>query len=85
MSYPRDYYPYGFETEDPLTPFIFLQVADGLSGLILRTVKLVLYFEFWMGDSNLVVSHLRYTNDNLLEVDPSLENLWCLKAILIDF
>lgn len=38
-----------------------------------------------MGLSNLVVYHLQYTYDTLLMVDPTLGNLWSIKAVLRGF
>lgn len=35
-----------------------------------------------MGNNGLVLSHLKYEDDNLLVDDPFLENLWCIMAIL---
>lgn len=33
----------------------------------------------------LMISHLEYVDDTLLITDPTLENLWIIREILIDF
>lgn len=68
---------------DPLTPSLFLLVAEGLNCLIKRAYDLSLFSDFQVGPS-LKVSHLQYVDDTLILVDPSIKNLWSIKAILID-
>lgn len=57
-------------------------MAGGLSGLINRATNLNLISGFIVGFSNLEVSHLQYADDTLIFVEPSVEALWTIKAIL---
>lgn len=34
------------------------------------------------GSSNLVISHLMYTDDNIILGEPSIANIWAIKAVL---
>lgn len=60
-------------------------MAEDLSGLVVRVEELYLHSVFKIGSSGLVVSHLQYADDTLLVTKPSLDNLWCIKAILRSF
>jgi hypothetical protein len=40
---------------------------------------------FWIGNQGVVVSHLQYAADTLCIEEPTLENLWTLKAVLTGF
>lgn len=60
---------------DPLDPFLFLVMADGLSGLVERAKEIGIYLQFRVGSSNLVVSDLRYVNDTVIMEDYNLETL----------
>lgn len=57
---------------DPLDPFLFLVMADGLSGLVERAKEIGIYLQFRVGSSNLVVSDLRYVNDTVIMEDYNL-------------
>lgn len=50
----------GLKQGDMLSPFHFLPVAKGLSGLNSKVVELVLLSGFRTWASNLIVSHLQY-------------------------
>lgn len=51
----------------------------------MRAEELYLHYVFKIGSSGLVVSHLQYADDTLLVIKPSLDKLWCIKAILRSF
>jgi hypothetical protein len=75
----------GLKQGDPLAHFLFLLVAEGLDGLMKRAVELNRFKGFRIGNQGVVVSHLQYADDTLCIGEPTLENLWTLKAILRSF
>jgi hypothetical protein len=70
---------------DPLAPFLFLLVAEGLGGLMKKAVDISRFKGFQVGRSRVVVSHLQYADDTLCIEEATWENLWVLKAILRGF
>lgn len=72
----------GLKQGDPLAPFLFLVVAEGLSGLVSKAVSDGLFKGFVFGEDNVVISHLQYADDSLLVGEASMQNVWVLKAIL---
>ncbi|GAU37373.1 hypothetical protein TSUD_22470 [Trifolium subterraneum] len=72
----------GFKQGDPLAPFLFLLVVEGLSGAVSRAEELGMFKGFKVGNNGLFVSHLQYADDTLFLGEASLENLWTLKTIL---
>lgn len=75
----------GLKQGDPLAPFLFLLVVEGLSGLIRQASDVGLYRGFGVRRSGLVVCHLQYADDTLLIGEPSVQNLWTMKVILRSF
>jgi hypothetical protein len=75
----------GLKQGDPLAPFLFLLVAEGLGGIMKKAVELRRFNGFRVGSSDLVVSHLQYADDTLCIGEASVMNLWSLKAILRGF
>lgn len=65
----------GLKLGDPLAYFLFLLMAEGLSGLINNATKLSIFSRFKVGSSNLEISHLQYTDDTLIYGDPSVDNV----------
>lgn len=65
----------GLKQGDFLAPFLFMIVAEGLSGLISTTIELYLPSRFRVGASDFLVSLFQYANDILFLADPSIENL----------
>lgn len=72
----------GLKQGDPLAPFLFLLVAEGLSGLIRQASEVGLFRGFQVRDSELEVTHLQYADDTLLIGEPTIQNLWTMKAVL---
>jgi hypothetical protein len=70
---------------DPLAPFLFLLVAEGLGGIFRRAIGRNRFRGFRVGGSEVTVSHLQYADDTLCVGEASIENLWALKAILRGF
>ncbi|WJX67033.1 hypothetical protein P8452_51532 [Trifolium repens] len=75
----------GLKQGDPLAPFLFLLVAEGLGGLLRKAVELNRFKGFRVGRRGVVISHLQYADDTLCIGEATLENLWALKAILRGF
>jgi hypothetical protein len=75
----------GLKQGDPLAPFLFLLVVEGLGELMRRAVELQRFKGFQVGRRGVVVSHLQYADDTLCIGEATVENLWALKAILRDF
>jgi hypothetical protein len=75
----------GLKQGDPLAPFHFLLVAEGLGGLMKRAVDTNRFRGFRVGNSDVVISHLQYADDTLCVGEASIDNLWTLKAILRGF
>ncbi|MCI43960.1 putative non-LTR retroelement reverse transcriptase, partial [Trifolium medium] len=55
----------GLKQGDPLAPFLFLLVAEGLGGLMKRAVELNRFRGFKVGSNGIMVSHLQYADDTL--------------------
>jgi hypothetical protein len=76
---------WGLKQGDPLAPFLFLLVAEGLGGLMKRAVELNRFRGFKVGSSEVVISHLQYADDTICVGEATIDNLWALKAILRGF
>jgi hypothetical protein len=66
----------GLKQGDPLAPFHFWLVVEGLSGLVRSAEARGLYHGFKVGNSGLSISHLQYANDTLLLGEATMTNLW---------
>jgi len=75
----------GLKQGDPLAPFLFLLVAEGFSGLMKNAVNRNLFKGFEIKNGGLVISHLQYADDTLCIGEPTVDNLWTLKAMLRGF
>jgi hypothetical protein len=75
----------GLKQGDPLAPFLFLLVAEGLGGIMRKAVELNRFHGVQVGNNGMVVSHLQYADDTLCIGEASVDNLWTLKAILRGF
>jgi hypothetical protein len=71
----------GSKQGDPLAPFLYLIVGEGLSYLMQKAVVLG-YFRGFKVSSGVVVSHLQYADDNLFIGETCVEKLWVMKAKL---
>ena len=65
-----------------MTPFLFLLVVEGFSGLVRSAETRGLYRGFKVGNSGLSISHLQYADDTLFLGEPTMQNLWSLKTII---
>jgi len=55
----------GLKQGDPLAPFLFLLVVEGLSGLVRSTEARGLYHGFKVGNLGISISRLQYADDTL--------------------
>ncbi|MCH80733.1 LINE-1 reverse transcriptase like, partial [Trifolium medium] len=55
----------GLKQGDPLAPFLFLLVVEGLGGVMRKAVELNLFKGFTVGRDGVVVSHLQYADDTV--------------------
>lgn len=75
----------GLKQGDPLAPFLFLLVAEGLSGLIRNALSFGKFKGFKFGSSKVIISHLQYVDDTILVGEACDVNFWTMKAILLFF
>jgi len=72
----------GLKQGDPLAPFLFLLVVEGLSSASRSVEDRNLYSGFKIGNFGLSVSPLQYADETLFLGEPTVENLWSLKTIM---
>lgn len=72
----------GLKQGDPLAPFLFLLVVEGLTGMVKKAGEIGIFKGFKVGNGGEEVSILQYADDTLLVGEATLENLWAMKAIL---
>lgn len=72
----------GLRQGDPLAPFLFLMVAEGLGGLVREAVEKNLFEGVQVGREELKISLLQFADDTLFFGEASLRNIITLKSIL---
>lgn len=73
----------GIRQGDPLAPFLFLIVAEGLNGLVRRALELGKLVGFQVGTREVVeVAILQFADDTLLIAEATLQNVLTMKCIL---
>ncbi|GKV42304.1 hypothetical protein SLEP1_g49718 [Rubroshorea leprosula] len=75
----------GIRQGDPLSPFLFLLVAEGLNGLMQSALDKDLYKGVRIGNGNVVVSHLQFADDTIFFGEASEENIQAIKCIMRTF
>ncbi|XP_019434024.1 PREDICTED: uncharacterized protein LOC109340748 [Lupinus angustifolius] len=71
----------GLRQGDPLAPFLFLIVAEGLSGIIRMAVTKNIYFGYKVGRDAVSISHLQYADDTLLIGENSEHNIMAMDKL----
>lgn len=68
---------------DPLAPFLFLIVAEGLSGMLRKAVGLNKFVPFKVGlDESVEVALLQFADDTIFMGEASIQNIFAVKSIL---
>jgi len=76
----------GLRQGDPLSPFLFLLAAEGLSIVMKAVVDSHLFTGYRFGSNGAVaISHLQFVDDTLLVGDKSWENVRALRDVLLLF
>ncbi|XP_019429431.1 PREDICTED: uncharacterized protein LOC109337026 [Lupinus angustifolius] len=71
----------GLRQGDPLAPFLFLIVAESLSGIIRMAVTKNIYFGYMVGKDAMAISQLQYTDDTLLIGENSEHNIMAVDKL----
>ena len=75
----------GLRQEDPLTPFLFNIVAEGLNGLMREAIERKIYTSFSVGRDKVDVNILQYADDTIFFGEATMENIKAIKIILRTF
>ncbi|GKU96376.1 hypothetical protein SLEP1_g9618 [Rubroshorea leprosula] len=75
----------GLQQGDPLSPFLFLMVAKALNGLTSATVVKGYLCGVKIGDEELEISHLQFTDDTIFMRETTEDNIWMIKCIMRAF
>ncbi|PNX75860.1 cysteine-rich receptor-like protein kinase, partial [Trifolium pratense] len=74
----------GLRQGDPLSPFLFLIVAEGLTGMMRKAVDIGKFKGFKI-NANLQFSLLQFADDTIIMGEDSWENFWTIKSLLRGF
>ncbi|KAK3226984.1 hypothetical protein Dsin_006846 [Dipteronia sinensis] len=72
----------GLRQGDPLSPFLFNMVVEGLSLLLEKAHNWDMIKGVMFGDNMVHISHLQYADDTMLFLEPKLKSLLTTKRIL---
>ncbi|GKV17695.1 hypothetical protein SLEP1_g28164 [Rubroshorea leprosula] len=72
----------GLRQGDPLSPFLFLIVAEGLNGLVRRAETEGMLHGPAVGNKGLTISLLQFANDMVILGNADSENIFAVKTIL---
>lgn len=72
----------GLREGDPLAPFLFLIVAEGLAALMRRATQRKLFIGTKVGTNELSVSWLQFADDTVFFGEASVQNILTIKSIL---
>jgi hypothetical protein len=74
----------GLRQGDPLSPFLFLIVVEGLSGLMSKAVDSNLFHGYKVSN-NILFHSLQFADDTIIVGEGNWDNLWMIKTILRSF
>ena len=77
----------GLRQGDPLSPFLFTLVADGLSRLMERATEVGFLKGCTVGKDNIMISHLQFADDTIFFIDsegPSFNNMMTLLGLFCE-
>jgi len=72
----------GLRQGDPLAPFLFLVVAEGLAGLVRQALRKDMLRGVKVGRNNIECCLLQFADDTLFMCENSFNNIFTIKAIL---
>lgn len=72
----------GLRQRDPLAPFLFLLVAEGLNGMMRQAVELNLFESFSVGSTGVEISLLQFADDTPFVGKPSMQIVLVMKSAL---
>lgn len=75
----------GIRQGDPLSPFLFLIAAEGLSVLTHKAIEDGLLKGVEVGRDKVKVSIIQYADDTIFAIDGTKDNVDALKRLLKDF
>ncbi|GKU98657.1 hypothetical protein SLEP1_g11630 [Rubroshorea leprosula] len=75
----------GLRQGDPLSPFLFLMVAEALNGLTFAAVAKGYFRGVKIGEGELEISHLQFADDTLFMGEATEDNIWTAKCIMRAF
>lgn len=75
----------GFCQGEPLVPFIFTIVGEGLTGMMREVTRKNLFKGFQVGNDLVEVNLLQYADDTIIMGEISLNNVLVIKAMLRNF
>jgi len=75
----------GLRQGDPMAPFLFIIVAEGLAGLVRQAMKANLLLGVKVGIKEVEVAFLQFADDTLFFCEESWSNVVMMKAILRGF
>lgn len=75
----------GLRQGDPLSPFLFVLIAETLNQIISKAASLNMWKGIGVGHGDLSITHLQYADDTLIFCDANMESLKNIKKALILF
>lgn len=72
----------GLRQGDPLSPFLFLIVAEGLNCMISSAKNSGILEGYEIGRDNVPITHLQFADDTIFITKPTARNTWAIKSIL---
>lgn len=72
----------GLRQADPLSPFLYLIVAEGLNRMMEVACRSGFFSPIRVGSDRVEVSHVQYAYDSILFKEATEENIMVLKSIL---
>ncbi|XP_058741507.1 uncharacterized mitochondrial protein AtMg01250-like [Vicia villosa] len=74
----------GLRQGDPLSPFLYVIVAEGLTGLVRKSIQVGEFGRFDIKGS-CWVNILQFADDTLIVGEGTWKHVWAIKAVLRDF
>ena len=72
----------GLRQGDPMAPFLFLVVVEGLTGLVIQVLITNVLMGLKVGRNNIECCLLQFADDTLFMCEDTFDNIFAIKAIL---